>query len=1198
MIIVLFHVLYLFGKFVYQNYRTNKRKALNDDAVIEEKQFKISERDYKLRDPEAPQDIEKHVVRFFPPAYIQRYVAVSDLLSRSKYQGKLRKIVDFGCAELDFFVYLKNTAGVEEVLCVDIDRRLLESYKDKSAPLVSEYIQSRTTPLVVEVCEGSVTHNDKKLEKTDAVICIELIEHLYPDTLTDLPHNIFGYIKPKLAIITTPNADFNVLFPNFSGFRHPDHKFEWTRQQFQDWAENVTLRYSDYKVRFEGICKGPEGTEHLGCCTQMALFERVSDENVCSCGIEGLFKTVVRHEYPFRVDNRSDEEKILDEAAFYIRHLSYKDCDMEEEVPLQKLLDMLKSFHISINVLQTILEEAGWVVENRESGPVVLVPSESFSDYSAVENELWNDNFPTDEDDWNREPGPPVHSIRFLEQNSLDNWDDQHWDEEPSIIIPQNNTTLEDNTYPFDEENVLLDNVSETREGTEILEEYNSDISNKENLQAISNINNLDDSIQDNASSFLNESTQLSVSSFNTKSEDTKEDAFSGITLSSQDDNVSSTADNLNEILSFPRFISVSRASTSPQPYLLQSVKMDRHFGNDSMCNQSMSSHWMLDSSIEQENVSINTTTDASIDKCSKKNNFNNCSHLHTIYLNKSCNETEEEDSDVTSLSSNINESTSSFSQDQMQSVQQNSNVSTNDFPLRDQLQSNSSISLANSALIESQPQFTSSPKVETKVSAVGKKRRSLDYKEERSNSNSSNITQQSELISLSDNPSLESSNNALLQSTNDANISTATTVNLSTMKDWTRNFSEVTLTSSDTTSTLGSTLNDDRKTVEILAATSSLSSDDSLEKNEMLHVNVTTINKDKWSSCTTEKSGREQTKPDTIKTNDKEALDCDRKIPLSNQPLTIESESKTDLKSELYNVRDLASAKNVHSTESSRNRTKDSSLKNISLVSSLHFEDTRDVQFTSVLKSEKQLECDVENGESKCRNTDFSVVAVVENIELKLSSPETVETPPTSWSPEVMDSGYPNSASAQDMTPEYDLSSIAQDHISDSESPSVAEAPRLLEVIAVENGDLANNNRDGEGNNMEAAELNDIEDLQPLIDVLENDLENENDIYVVENDFPIWLLRILNMANPIDVGIHMQDHRELRFPNEEADDDAARYVNMEHDEGFDSSSEENSDLENNEMRDNVNENALMNDDVENDENSDSGSEQWAAGGT
>jgi hypothetical protein len=61
------------------------------------------------------------------------------------------------------------------------------------------------------------------------------VEHLYPESLNMLPYNIFGFIRPKVAIITTPNADFNVLFKNISKFRHADHKFEWTRQQFQDW---------------------------------------------------------------------------------------------------------------------------------------------------------------------------------------------------------------------------------------------------------------------------------------------------------------------------------------------------------------------------------------------------------------------------------------------------------------------------------------------------------------------------------------------------------------------------------------------------------------------------------------------------------------------------------------------------------------------------------------------------------------------------------------------------------------------------------------------------------------------------------------------------------------------------------------------------------------------------------------------------
>ena len=61
------------------------------------------------------------------------------------------------------------------------------------------------------------------------------IEHLTPDVLAAAVVNVFGNIKPRAVVMTTPNAEFNVLFPGFSGFRHWDHKFEWTRDEFQQW---------------------------------------------------------------------------------------------------------------------------------------------------------------------------------------------------------------------------------------------------------------------------------------------------------------------------------------------------------------------------------------------------------------------------------------------------------------------------------------------------------------------------------------------------------------------------------------------------------------------------------------------------------------------------------------------------------------------------------------------------------------------------------------------------------------------------------------------------------------------------------------------------------------------------------------------------------------------------------------------------
>ena len=51
--------------------------------------------------------------------------------------------------------------------------------------------------------------------------------------------------------------------------RHRDHRFEWTRAEFQEWATEIAARFG-YAVRFVPV--GPQD-EKLGPPTQMAIFE-------------------------------------------------------------------------------------------------------------------------------------------------------------------------------------------------------------------------------------------------------------------------------------------------------------------------------------------------------------------------------------------------------------------------------------------------------------------------------------------------------------------------------------------------------------------------------------------------------------------------------------------------------------------------------------------------------------------------------------------------------------------------------------------------------------------------------------------------------------------------------------------------------------------------------------------------------------
>ncbi|KAJ2946611.1 hypothetical protein O0L34_g12669 [Tuta absoluta] len=216
-------------------------------------------------------DDEKGVV-FFPPMYAQRYAAVSDCLMDERWCGKLSKVVDLGYHDMSFIKYLKDLPGVDCILGVDLEGIALRCSFDLLD--CGDYGSKRENPLQIRLFQGNASDPDYRLIGCDAVVAIEMIEHMLPHDLDRLVHTIFGFIKPWVAVITTPNGDFNELFNSLetNGFRRLDHFFEWSREQFHDWCSNIVLRYPQFTVTCQGIGPGPPGTEHLGCCSQLALF--------------------------------------------------------------------------------------------------------------------------------------------------------------------------------------------------------------------------------------------------------------------------------------------------------------------------------------------------------------------------------------------------------------------------------------------------------------------------------------------------------------------------------------------------------------------------------------------------------------------------------------------------------------------------------------------------------------------------------------------------------------------------------------------------------------------------------------------------------------------------------------------------------------------------------------------------------------
>ncbi|XP_041464358.1 uncharacterized protein LOC121415242 isoform X2 [Lytechinus variegatus] len=262
---------------------------------------------------------EQSDVRFIPPLYEQRY----EEITRISRECKPKKVVDVGCGELKVIRLLKFHRYIHELIGLDVDGELLRRHSGLIEPLAASYIHPLPHPMVITLLHGSIAERDSRLLDPDLVVCVEVIEHLYPENLSKATEVIFGYMKPMRAVFTTPNAEFNVLFPGLQGFRHDDHKFEWTRSEFQEWGNAICSDYG-YEVEYSGLGAGPVGSEHLGFCTQVAIFKRVScdQDSPVEPVDEDLqpmpYEEVARALYPSKQLN---DEDIVGEVGLRIRQL-------------------------------------------------------------------------------------------------------------------------------------------------------------------------------------------------------------------------------------------------------------------------------------------------------------------------------------------------------------------------------------------------------------------------------------------------------------------------------------------------------------------------------------------------------------------------------------------------------------------------------------------------------------------------------------------------------------------------------------------------------------------------------------------------------------------------------------------------------------------------------------------------------------
>ena len=193
--------------------------------------------------------------------------ALGAVLAALKGSGA-KRILDLGCGEGRLLSLLLADRQFTDILGMDVSYRTLEMAQDKLHLDRLPPMQRERITLI----QGSLIYRDARLNGYDAAAVVEVIEHLDANRLASFARALFEFARPRTVVITTPNVEYNPRFETLPAgkFRHKDHRFEWTRAEFQGVGRRRLRPLRVHGVRLLPI--GPEDAE-VGAPSQMAVFE-------------------------------------------------------------------------------------------------------------------------------------------------------------------------------------------------------------------------------------------------------------------------------------------------------------------------------------------------------------------------------------------------------------------------------------------------------------------------------------------------------------------------------------------------------------------------------------------------------------------------------------------------------------------------------------------------------------------------------------------------------------------------------------------------------------------------------------------------------------------------------------------------------------------------------------------------------------
>lgn len=169
-------------------------------------------------------------------------------------------VLDLGCGE---FRHGKRLAKIaSNYIGVDTNPDCIEESKSKAKRNFIENVEFYSS--IEEIPRQDI----------ETIVCSEVIEHLESvQAVKELLTIAVNKFNPKRLVITTPNKTFNTNYMlGEDEFRHDDHKFELTKEEFQELMSEIFNEIGGYSLDFVGVGDKVDGES----CTSGVVIKKVS----------------------------------------------------------------------------------------------------------------------------------------------------------------------------------------------------------------------------------------------------------------------------------------------------------------------------------------------------------------------------------------------------------------------------------------------------------------------------------------------------------------------------------------------------------------------------------------------------------------------------------------------------------------------------------------------------------------------------------------------------------------------------------------------------------------------------------------------------------------------------------------------------------------------------------------------------------